>query len=143
MNLPSTLTLTLANRIDAMERGMDEAEAFLETHEASPKLAFAVRLAMEELISNIIKYAYDDEADHTIEVRLELTNPATLTLIDDGRAFDPLADAPAPVLDGPVEDRPIGGLGLHMLRSMGHQLAYRRQDEKNILLVTLASNIES
>ena len=58
-----------------------------------------------------------------------------LALADDGKPFDPTADAPPPVLDGPVEDRPIGGLGLHILKKMGLQLAYRREAGRNVVRV--------
>ena len=118
-----------------MERVMDAIEALLASRAASAKRKFAVRLALDELLSNIIKYAYDDREVHPISVRLEPDEPAHLVLEDDGRPFNPLADAPAPVLDGPVEDRPIGGLGLHMLQSMGLKLDYRRENGRNVLRV--------
>ena len=118
-----------------MERVMDAIEALLASRAASAKRKFAVRLALDELLSNIIKYAYDDREVHPISVRVDLDGQAHLVLEDDGRPFNPLADAPAPVLDGPVEDRPIGGLGLHLLQSMGLKLDYRRENGRNVLRV--------
>ena len=126
---------SMANHAADMQRVMDEAEAWLELRPVSAKRKYAIRLALDELLSNVIKYAYDDEGVHSIAVRLELDAPATLTIDDDGRAFDPLADAPPPVLAGPVEDRPIGGLGLHILKQMGLRLSYRRENNHNILRV--------
>ncbi len=55
-----------------------------------------------------------------------------LCLEDDGPAFDPLA-APMPDLDAPIEDRPIGGLGIHLLREMMDELEYTRLDSRNRL----------
>lgn len=118
-----------------MERVMDAIEALLAARAASAKRKYAVRLALDELLSNIVKYAYDDREVHPISVRLEPDEPAHLVLEDDGRPFNPLADAPAPVLAGPVEDRPIGGLGLHLLQSMGLKLDYRRENGRNVLRV--------
>ncbi len=126
---------SMANHAADMQRVMDEADVFLESRPVSAKRKYAVRLALDELLSNVIKYAYDDEGAHQIAVRLELDDPATLTIEDDGRAFDPLADAPAPVLAGPVEDRPIGGLGLHILQAMGLKLNYRRENNHNLLRI--------
>ena len=77
----------------------------------------------------------DDAAAHRIELRLDPDAPFVLTIADDGKPFDPTADAPPPVLAGPVEDRPIGGLGLHILKQMGLQLAYRRDGRRNVLRV--------
>ena len=114
---------------------MDEIEALLDSRGASAKRKFAVRLALDELLSNILKYAHDDGQVHPVAVRFEPDEPAHLVLEDDGRPFNPLADAPAPVLAGPVEDRPIGGLGLHLLQSMGLKLDYRRENGRNVLRV--------
>lgn len=123
------------NRMEALEAAMQEGDRFLEAQEASPKLAYAVRLAFEELITNTIKYGYDDSHRHTIEVVLELGSPVVMTVTDDGHPFNPLTDAPAPTLEGEIEDRPIGGLGLHMIREMGMKLDYRREHECNILRI--------
>lgn len=128
-------SFSMHNTAADMERVMDEIEALLESRAASAKRKYAVRLALDELLSNIIKYAYDDREVHPISVRLDLDGPAHLVLEDDGRPFNPLADAPAPVLDGPVEDRPIGGLGLHLLQALGLKLDYRRENGRNRLRV--------
>lgn len=126
---------SIENRMEALETAMQEGDRFLEENEASPNLAYAVRLAFEELITNTIKYGYDDQQLHTIEVVLELSQPAVMTVTDDGHPFNPLTDAPVPALDGAVEDRPIGGLGLHMIREMGMKLDYRREHDRNMLRV--------
>ena len=128
-------SFSMDNTAAGMERVMDEVEALLDSRGASAKRQFAVRLALDELLSNIVKYAHDDGQVHPVAVHLEPDEPAHLVLEDDGRPFNPLADAPAPVLDGPVEDRPIGGLGLHLLQSMGLKLDYRRENGRNVLRV--------
>ena len=129
------IELSLANDSADLERVMDEVDARLAALAASPKRTYAVRLALDELLSNVIRYAYDDQAVHRIGLKLETGVPFALTIEDDGKPFDPLADAPPPVLAGPVEDRPIGGLGLHILKKMGLQLAYRRDAGRNVLRV--------
>lgn len=131
----AVLDLSVANNLADMERAMDEADAFLQQREASPRMEYAVRLAMEELISNVIKYAFEDDGFHSIAVRLRLGAPAMLTIEDEGRPFNPIEEAPAPVLDGAVEDRPVGGLGLFMLKEMGMKLDYRRENNRNVLTV--------
>jgi anti-sigma regulatory factor (Ser/Thr protein kinase) len=125
----------MRNNAADMERVMDEVGVLLESRPVSAKRKYAVRLALDELLSNIIRYAYDDQGVHPVALGLELEDPASLTIEDDGRPFNPLEDAPPPVLDGPVEDRPIGGLGLHLLQSLGMKLDYRRENGRNILRV--------
>ncbi len=125
------------SRISALEQVMQETEEFLEAHATKPQLIHAVRMALEELATNIIKYANPDSPCHPIEMRLELGSPAVLTLKDQGAPFNPLTDAPAPTLDGPIEERPIGGLGLHMIQALGMKLDYHRDEPFNILQVTI------
>ncbi len=133
------LETTFVNSMEALQAVMQEADDFLEAHAATPKTAYAVRLALEELATNTIKYGYDDHDQHRIGVTLALGEPAMMTLTDDGHAFNPLTDAPPATLDGAVEDRPIGGLGLHMIKEMGMRLAYSRDDGRNVLHVTFPS----
>ncbi len=129
------IELSLANDPAEMQRVMDEVETLLDAQPVSPKRKYAVRLAMDELLSNVIHYAYDDAAVHRIGLTLDTGRPFALTIMDDGKPFNPLADAPPPVLEGPVEDRPIGGLGLHILKQMGLHLQYQRAAGRNVLRV--------
>ena len=126
---------SMANDSADLARVLDEVDAQLAPLPVSPKRKYAVRLALDELLSNVIRYGYDDQAVHRIDLKLETGNPFSLTIEDDGKPFDPLTDAPPPVLAGPVEDRPIGGLGLHILKKMGLRLAYRRTAGRNVLRV--------
>lgn len=129
------LEWSMANASADLARVLDEVDARLAALPVSPKRKYAVRLALDELVSNVIRYAYDDQDVHRIGLKLETGDPFSLTIEDDGKPFDPLADAPEPVLDGPVEDRPIGGLGLHILKKMGLRLAYRRDAGRNVVRV--------
>ncbi len=136
------LELELQNTMADVNRAMEETEAFLEHHDVSPKRSYAVRLAVEELVSNIVKYAYDNAGSHQILFSLNLEDPAELTLSDEGKPFNPLQDAPSAVLEGELEDRPIGGLGLHMIQSMGMELQYERVDGRNVLHVWFPAEAE-
>jgi serine/threonine-protein kinase RsbW len=92
-----------------------------------------VNLALEEAVSNIIAYAHDDSGPHDIAVRIALVDGAlSIELSDDGRAFDPRA-APAPDLDAPLEERPVGGLGIHLVRRLMDEVHYRREGGRNHL----------
>lgn len=89
-------------------------------------------LVIEELVTNCIKYGYDDDAPgHAIDIELKLsTRELTLTVTDDGRPFNPL-ELPEPDFNLPVDRRPIGGLGLHLLRRMSDGMEYIRERGKN------------
>ena len=92
---------------------------------------------LEELVTNTIKYGYSDDDVHYIRVVVRIGPPATMVIEDDGQPFNPLLDAPAPDLDAVTEERPIGGLGLHMVKTMAKSLAYRREGEINRLDLVL------
>ncbi len=110
---------------------------FLEAQALSPKAAYAVELVLEELLTNIIKYAYKDEGQHQIAVSLQVTDTALcMSIEDDGRPFDPCS-APEPDTELALEDRPIGGLGIHLVRDMVDNLHYCRQQEKNCLTICI------
>src|SRR5262245_38453693 len=120
-NLAEIETLTESIVSHCQKNGIDEAACY------------EVRLALEEAISNTIKYGYDDQQPHTIVVRVGFENrELILEIEDDANEFNPL-EAPAPDLSLPVEQKPIGRLGIFLMRSVMDQLDYRRVGAKNRL----------
>jgi anti-sigma regulatory factor (Ser/Thr protein kinase) len=94
-----------------------------------------VNLVLDELVSNIIRYGYDDVQEHEIHVTVEIGGDLlTISIEDDGRPFNPI-DAPPPNLELSIEERPIGGLGVFLVKSMADTLEYRRERDRNIVTV--------
>jgi len=92
-------------------------------------------VVFEEVVTNIVTHAYRGAAG-TIDITAERTADAlTLTLRDDGPAFDPIA-YPEPRCDLPVAERPVGGLGVHLVKNLCDRIEYRRRGESNILVMT-------
>jgi serine/threonine-protein kinase RsbW len=123
----------MRNSLAELERAMREAADSLRGAGASVELIRTVHLALEEVITNILKYGYDDRAEHIIEISLS-SNPSELLLeiTDDGHAFNPLAH-PAPNTKKSAEQREPGGLGIEFLRKLFDQLDYQRAAERNLL----------
>lgn len=114
---------------------------FLERHTVPAEVVFNVCLAVEEILTNTIKFGYADALPHEIAVSLTLApDEAILVIEDDARAFDPQA-APKPDLTLPMEQRPIGGLGLHLIRSLSSRMTYQRRDNKNVLEVRFRRSV--
>ncbi len=87
----------------------------------------------DELISNIIKYAYEDKGD--IFIRLMKDEKVfVLTIIDQGKPFNALEQEGAK-LEGEAENQPIGGLGLFMVKNMMDNITYDYRNKKNILIL--------
>ncbi len=137
----SELTLRLPNSFDALSTAADDTTHFLEAHSAPPDAVFAANLAIEELVTNIIKYGYDDADAHQIVIELAVSaHELRMKITDDGHAFNPF-DQPEPDTSLPAEDRPIGGLGIHFVRNMLDDCAYCRDAGHN--MVTLTKKFEA
>lgn len=132
------LDLSIAANHDDLVRAMGRIEEFLAGHATAPAVDYAAQLAFEELATNVIKYS----GARAFEAHLDLGPPAQLTLRDAGRPFDPWHDAAVPDLDQALEDRPIGGLGLHMVREMAAEVAYERRNNANVVTVTFKEETE-
>lgn len=131
--MASDLTLRIPNSFDALSTAAEETTRFLEENSASSDAVFAANLAIEELVTNIVKYGYDDTDAHEILIRLALEgDELRIEIIDDGHEFNPF-DQPEPDTTLPAEERPIGGLGIHFVRNMFDHCAYRRADGKNVV----------
>jgi anti-sigma regulatory factor (Ser/Thr protein kinase) len=104
---------------------------FLSEHGVDRPAIFAIETAIEELATNAIKYAFcpSQKAEITLEAAATPTR-AEFIIEDNGRAFDP-TEAPDPQVDRPLEDMPIGGLGIHLVRALTDGFDYRRINDRN------------
>ncbi len=91
-------------------------------------------LACEEIFVNIVKHAYQDTPKPIqITICLSPQGRCEITFCDDGPLFDPVHFAPKLLLDSPVENRELGGLGLHFVRRFVDDMRYERRNEQNVL----------
>ena len=129
------LSISFGNDRQELIHVIQVANVFLEPRELSSKLIYAVNLILEEIITNIIKYGYEDEEAHEIEVRIEVEHgEVSLTVIDDGKEFNPLT-IPPPDHSKSAMDRIEEGLGLQFVRHMRNAMEYRREEGKNMLKI--------
>jgi len=129
------LTLRVRNDTAELARVAAALEAFAAEHGLGDKDVFDVTLALDEVLTNVIWYAFDGGAEQWIDVRVTLGDlDLEVEVRDGGRAFDPLS-VPAVdlALERPAEEREIGGLGMHLVRHAMHALEYRREDDRNVL----------
>jgi len=127
------LEIFLKNQPAEKQRLLHALHAFSADHKLGPKVVQAAELVLEEHLTNIFKYAYSDTALHEIVVRFACDESSfEIEVQDDGRSFNPL-DRPVVNTSAPLEQRPVGGLGIHLIREFMDQLDYRREGGKNIL----------
>jgi serine/threonine-protein kinase RsbW len=129
----SSVSAVLVNDRSEIRRLGELAERFGADERLSDDEVMAINLVLDEVVTNVIEYGYDDAGRHEITVTLTVEgNVLTIRIEDDGRAFDPVA-APPPDLALPIEDRPIGGLGIHIVRSVMDAVEYQRRGDRNVL----------
>ena len=125
--------LNINNDFDDLPAAGAAATQFLESNNASSEVIFATTLAIEEIVTNTIKFGYDDDLKHEITIRLSLTESTLrIEICDDGNEFDPF-NQPEPDIRLPCHERQIGGLGIHFVRNMLDTCAYIRRDGRNIV----------
>lgn len=108
----------------------------------APEICGRINLILEEVLVNVINYAYPAgvAGEITLTTRYDKNSGILIFEISDsGVAFDP-TETPVPDLDAPAEDRPIGGLGIHLARTLADGIEYHRRDGRNILTITIQTD---
>ena len=130
-----TVETTIANRRDELARVTRIVEDLAVTHHLARDVVVDLNVALDEVLTNILSYGYDDDRVHEIHIRLSLDREAVeVEVVDDGRAFDPTTLAP-PDLSRALRDRPVGGLGMHFVRSLMSEVTYARTAGRNRLVL--------
>ncbi|MCB9245335.1 MAG: SpoIIE family protein phosphatase [Flavobacteriales bacterium] len=92
-----------------------------------------IRVVFDELLTNVIDYAFEDELEHLISIRVDLhTNKLVLTIEDDGKPFNPFQKDP-PDVNLSMDEREIGGLGIHLVKNLMDEYNYKRLIGKNVV----------
>lgn len=133
MKVASELHLTIETKQEELDRVSAQIEDFGMESDWPLDLVFKVNLVLEEIVINVINYGHDG-GQHAVDISLVTDDDAlTIDILDDGRPFDPLHDAPQPDVDAELEDRKIGGLGIHIVRKLMDDVRYSRENGKNRL----------
>ena len=132
--------LTLENNIEQIPRLSKFINGIAESKKLDEDLAMNIHLAMEEAVTNSIMYAYPEGVIGEIEIGAIVDdNTIEFTISDNGMEFDPTA-RPEPDITTGVEDRPIGGLGIFLIKKIMDSVTYRR--EKGVNILKLIKNIK-
>ena len=128
--------LFMHNNIRQVSRIQDWLEAISPELGIDEMLIPGINLALEEAVTNVINYAYPKGTYGSIELDASLEgNELKFILSDSGKEFDPTLRPEADINAG-VEDRPIGGLGVHLVRQIMDSVSYERKEGMNILTMT-------
>ena len=127
--------LTLEAKINNIERFMDFINAELEAMDCPVKAQRQIDTAVDEVLANVASYSY---GDGTGPVSLMITSeeaPRTviIRITDSGTPFNPLEKADPDTTSLPAENRPVGGLGIFLVRKLMDEVLYEYRDGNNIL----------
>jgi anti-sigma regulatory factor (Ser/Thr protein kinase) len=137
MTLDTGLSPEDSIRLDAdlgeLERLTGWLDGFCERHEIPEEAHYHLNVVVEELVLNAIKHGRCSPAEGAIRVGLTLSGQELhITITDRGIPFNPLR-VPPPDLTASIADRPIGGLGIHLVRSLMNSFEYEREGGENRL----------
>lgn len=125
--------IQLSNNICELSHLFSFVQELEREYDLPPQVVFNLNLALEEAVTNVIQYSCISEND-TIDIHVE-KNDQTLSIeiIDNGKAFNPLKDAPPADITSNAEERKIGGLGIFLITQLMDAVTYERYNNKNVL----------
>lgn len=131
-----TRNISIKNRIEETTGVTDLVEQTSLEAGFEQKEVYDILIALDEILSNIVYYAYPDGSTGVIDIEIKFDGETIdIRFIDSGVPFDPLTKAD-PDLSIPVEEREIGGLGIFIVKKLMNEVSYVRENEKNILMIS-------
>jgi len=133
--MSSEQTFRIHNRPRDVTAVLNRVEEFCRLHGFATATVLDVRLVTEEVLTNVVKYAYEGVGDYQVELRLSASDHSVrMEFRDEGAPFNPL-DFPAPDPGNLTEGRLPGGLGIHLARSLVDDSSYSREGNVNVLVL--------
>ena len=135
--------IKIKNRLTNIPEVQEHFQLFAQHHKVEKKATQKICIVIDELLSNIISYAFQkDDKHHDIDVKVEFAEGhgrLFVTISDDGIPFNPIEEE-APDTTLPVEDRSIGGLGIMLVRKLSDKLTYKRDLNRNVVTFMMSLN---
>jgi len=129
------MSVVLENKLEELSVLTQMLQVFLRPYQMPSGALYALELSLEEILVNIVSYAYDDDETHDIQFKVEVDEDMiAMKFIDGGHPFNPLARENTDT-NNPLMERGVGGLGINFVRQMRDMMEYQRKDDKNILRI--------
>ena len=126
-------SIILANELSEISRLNGFIEDIGNVFSLTPDIIFNLNLVLEEAVVNVINYAYPKEEHESIYLSARMQDDSIIFVLSDtGKEFDP-TQVPEADITLSAEDRPIGGLGIFLIRQIMNEVKYERIDGKNVL----------
>ena len=133
----ANLNISIENELENITHVTDSFDRFCEEHNISTAVNQKVDLAIDDLVNNIISYGYNDDKVHTIDIAFKrMEHELIIVIEDDAVPFNPF-DAEPGDIHLSIDERDIGGLGIHLVKSLMHSCQYQRKANKNVVALTI------
>lgn len=129
------LEIDLQHHLDEVARAVRALEDFTSQHALPLPVRRRLALVLDDALGNLVLYGDSNNQPIALRVELEATH-VVVVIADATAAFDPLA-VPVPDTTSGVHERPIGGLGIHLMRNLMSDVQYGRVGDRNVLRLTL------
>lgn len=131
----SRCEILIRNHRDEFPRVVEAVDRFAAEHKLSGDVVRDLQVALDEILTNIVAYGYTGDADHEIRIRLRvIDNVLEATIEDDGVPFNPL-ERKTPNVSAPLDERRVGGLGIHFVKNLMNEIVYDRVNGRNRLVL--------
>ena len=130
------ITFSLSNSLSELERLSERLSLIGERWSLPGKIILQLNLVLDELFTNVVSYGLESESEQEVHFTIaQREDEIEIVVSDGGRSFDPTRP-PDPDLNLSLDDQPVGGLGIFLMRQYTDNIEYRRENEKNIVTLT-------
>jgi len=131
-------TLILKNHISELNYLFQHIKNFCKKHKLNKKTQMDIQLVLEECFINIISHAYENKNNQSIEIDISyVKGHVDIKIKDNGKAFNPLTDAPPLLKAKNIKEQVIGGFGLHLIKHKSKPISYKRKNDQNCLNLSI------
>ena len=134
--MATELSIQLSNNRPEIRNLRNRFDIFAKDNKIPEKAIHDVQLALDEIVTNTIEYGYEDDDKHLIDIKFTFNKESLkITIIDDANPYN-ILDKEKPDTSLSLEDKPIGGLGIYLVKHLMTNIDYDYRDGKNHILLT-------
>ena len=129
-------TVQITNQRDQVDTVRKFFDDYSKENKLTEKTVHDIQMALDELLTNIVNYGYEDSDEHKIDVRFGINDDAVrVEIIDDSKPYN-ILEQENPDISLSVDDKPIGGLGIFLIKKLMSNVDYYTKEGKNHLVMT-------
>ncbi len=129
------LQVSIPGRLSEVDAVARQVAEFGDAHGLPGPKVYVINLALDELITNVVSYGFGGVPEPEIRITLRMEGDALVLIVEDnGQPFDPTQEVPTDVTS-PLTERPIGGLGLLLVKNFADRLSYEFADGRNRVIM--------